>query len=120
MVAEIEELEQMDASELHARRLNAKEMLTHMKNEKIVFLIADETVENLWRRSTSENIHLKSGIAQTEEKNKNFFEENQADSLLQPFFKKTQRGMMRKLKVTSDNSLEFGKACEDLSWNHCT
>ena len=26
-----------------------------------------------------------------------------------------------KPKVTyTDNSLEFGKACEDLSWNHCT
>ena len=22
--------------------------------------------------------------------------------------------------IFSDNSLEFGKACEDLSWNHCT
>ena len=22
--------------------------------------------------------------------------------------------------VNTDNSLEFGKACEDLSWNHCT
>ena len=27
----------------------------------------------------------------------------------------------RKPKVThTDNSMEFGKACEDLSWNHCT
>ena len=27
----------------------------------------------------------------------------------------------RKPKVIyADNSLEFGKACEDLSWNHCT
>ena len=27
----------------------------------------------------------------------------------------------RKQKVIyTDNSLEFGKACEDLSWNHCT
>ena len=27
----------------------------------------------------------------------------------------------RKLKVIyTDNPLEFGKACEDLSWNHCT
>ena len=27
----------------------------------------------------------------------------------------------RKPKVTyTDNSLEFGKVCEDLSWNHCT
>ena len=22
--------------------------------------------------------------------------------------------------IHADNSLEFGKACEDLSWNHCT
>ena len=22
--------------------------------------------------------------------------------------------------ICADNSLEFGKACEDLSWNHCT
>ena len=28
---------------------------------------------------------------------------------------------IRSLKVIyTDNSLEFGKACEDLSWNHCT
>ena len=40
---------------------------------------------------------------------------------------KTQRSLQkflepdRKLKViVTDNSLEFGKACEDLSWNHCT
>ena len=31
MVADIEELEEMDASELHARRLNAKEVLTPLK-----------------------------------------------------------------------------------------
>ena len=31
MVADIEELEQMDASELHARRLNAKEVLTPLQ-----------------------------------------------------------------------------------------
>ena len=24
------------------------------------------------------------------------------------------------ISLSSDNSLEFGKACEDLSWNHCT
>ena len=32
-VADIEELEQMDASEIRARRLNAKEVLTPMKNK---------------------------------------------------------------------------------------
>ena len=33
LVADIEELEHMDASELHARRLNAKEVLTPMKGD---------------------------------------------------------------------------------------
>ena len=34
-VADIEELEEVDASELHARRLNAKEVLTPMKNDNV-------------------------------------------------------------------------------------
>ena len=33
MVADIEELEQMDASELHSRRLNAKEVFTPMEGD---------------------------------------------------------------------------------------
>ena len=48
LVADTEEMEQMDASELHARRLNAKEVSTPMKGDKFV-------------RSTSENIHLHPG-----------------------------------------------------------
>ena len=44
-VADIEELEQMDASELHARRLNAKEVLTPESGEKFICPIADGTVE---------------------------------------------------------------------------
>ena len=35
----------MDASEIRARRLNAKEVLTPMKNEKFVFPVADRTVK---------------------------------------------------------------------------
>ena len=41
--------------------------------------------------------------------------------------KKTQRSLQKFLEperkpkvIYTDNSLEFGKACEDLSWNHCT
>ena len=33
MIADTEEVEDMDASEIHARRLNAKEVLTPMKGE---------------------------------------------------------------------------------------
>ena len=45
MVANIEELEEMDASELYARRLNAKEVLTPMRGEIFIFPIADGTVK---------------------------------------------------------------------------
>ena len=45
MVADVEELEEMDASELHARRLNAKEVLTPMKGEIFIFPVADGTVQ---------------------------------------------------------------------------
>ena len=71
MVADIEELEQMNASELHARRLNAKEVLTLMKNEKIVFPVADGTVKNLWRRSTSTNIHFNQKSSETRKETRN-------------------------------------------------
>ena len=45
MVADIEKLERMDASELHARWLNAKEMLTPRKVEKLIFPVAGGTVK---------------------------------------------------------------------------
>ena len=47
LIADIEELEEMDASELHARRLNAKEVLTSMKADNLGFPVADGTVKTL-------------------------------------------------------------------------
>ena len=44
MVADIEELEEMDASELHARRINAKEVLTPQRSGNFIFPVADGTV----------------------------------------------------------------------------
>ena len=41
----LKKLEQMDASEIHARRLNAKEVLTPMKGDNFTFPIADGTVK---------------------------------------------------------------------------
>ena len=45
MVADIEELEEVDASELDARRLNAKEVLRPKKGDKFMFPVADGTVK---------------------------------------------------------------------------
>ena len=45
MVADIEQLEEMDAPELHARRLNAKEVLTSKRRGNFIFPVADGTVK---------------------------------------------------------------------------
>ena len=45
MNADIEELEEMDASEIYAGRLNAKEVLTPMKGDNFIFPVADGTVK---------------------------------------------------------------------------
>ena len=45
MVADVEELKEMDASELHARMLNAKKVSTPMKGDNFIFPVADGTVK---------------------------------------------------------------------------
>ena len=60
-VADIEELEEMDAPELHARRLNAKEVLTPMKGDNFIFPVADGTVNIFGRDRRLETIHLNQG-----------------------------------------------------------
>ena len=66
MVADIEELEEMDASELHARRLNAKEVLTPQRSGNFISPVADGTVkifggEQLLRPPTSISDHPERG-----------------------------------------------------------
>ena len=60
LVADVEGLEQMDASEIYTKRLNAKEVLTPMSGEKF-FPNRGWNGKTLWRRSGSENIHLDPG-----------------------------------------------------------
>ena len=45
LIADIEELEEMDVSEFHARRLNAKEVLTPMRGDNFIFPVATGTVK---------------------------------------------------------------------------
>ena len=58
MVADVEELAEMDASELHSRRLSAKEVLTPQRSGNFIFPVAHGTVkifgrEQRLRTSTS-------------------------------------------------------------------
>ena len=58
LVADIEELETMDASEIYAKRLNAKEVIFPQRKWKIHFPSRRWTNKIWWRRAATENIHL--------------------------------------------------------------
>ena len=58
MIADIEELEEMDASEILARRLNAKEVLMPMNGDNSILPSRRWNSQNFRRRSGSENIHF--------------------------------------------------------------
>ena len=49
MVADIEELETMDASEIYSKRLNAKEVIFPKENGKFIFPVADGRIKLLGR-----------------------------------------------------------------------
>ena len=56
LVADLEELETMDASEIHSNRLNAKEVIFHQKEN--LFSNRRWTNQTPWRRSRPGNTHL--------------------------------------------------------------
>ena len=56
LIADLEELETMDASEIYSRRLNAKEVIFPKQGE--YFSSRRWTNQNPWRRSGTENIYL--------------------------------------------------------------
>ena len=99
MVEDFEDFEKMDVSEIHARRLNAKEVLTPMKGEKFIIRIADGTVKLSGGISGSENIHLNPGSPRRRRRTRQTFQENQT-ALLQPHFK-THRCMIVKQEMIS-------------------
>ena len=47
LIADLEELETMDASEIYSKRLNAKEVLFPNENGKFIFPIADGRIKTL-------------------------------------------------------------------------
>ena len=59
LVADIEELETMNASEIYSKRLNAKEVV--FPKWKFYFSSRRWTNQTFWRRSGSENTHLDTG-----------------------------------------------------------
>ena len=85
----------------HTRKLNAREVLTPQRSGNFVFPIADGTVE-IFRGEQ----RLRTSTLTPERK---FFEESQMNYILQTHFLTTQRGMTRKLKMTSGPSQEISR-----------
>ena len=72
MVADIEELETMDASEIYSKRLNAKEVIFPKEKWKIHFSSRRWTNKIRCRRSGTENIHLDTGSPNSRRRSKRF------------------------------------------------
>ena len=58
LIADLEELETMDASEIYSKRLNAKEVIFPKEKGEFYFSNRRWTNQNPWRRSGTENIRL--------------------------------------------------------------
>ena len=65
MVADSEELENLDSSQIHARRLNAKEVLMPNNGNHFKCPIADGHSQVVWKRAGFPKIHLKPGLSCT-------------------------------------------------------
>ena len=71
MVADIEELETMNASEIYSKRLNAKEVIFSKENGTY-FSSRRWTNQTSWRRSRPENIHLDTAAIKSRRKSRRF------------------------------------------------
>ena len=72
LVADIEELETMDASEIYSKRLNAKEVIFHHRKWKIYFSSRRWTNQSCRKRSGTENTHLGTGTPNSRRMSRRF------------------------------------------------
>ena len=115
VVADVEELEEMEESELYARRLNAKKVLTPQRSGNYIFPVADGTVkifgrEHRLRRSTFNRERPERGEEQEIPSRK-----IRRMSFSQQHHKTTQHGMMWKLKMISGRLQEISFIV--ITWN---
>ena len=68
LVADLEELETMDASEIYSKRLNAKGGDISQRKREFLFFQSQMDESNPWRRSRPENIHLDTAASNSRRK----------------------------------------------------
>ena len=72
LVADLEELETMDASEIYSKRINAKDVTFPKEKGEFIFPIADGRIKTPWRRSRPENTHLGTAATSSRRKSRRF------------------------------------------------
>ena len=72
MVADFEELELMDVSEIYTKRLNAKEVTFPIENGKFIFPVTDGRIKFVGEGSGTENIHFDTGSSNSRRRSKRF------------------------------------------------
>ena len=72
LIADLEELETMDASEIYSKRLNAKEVIFPEEKRRIYFSDRRWTNKNPWRRSGPEDIHLGTAATNSRRQSRRF------------------------------------------------
>ena len=83
LIAEIEDLEKLDASEIYPRRLNPKEVIITHKDGELVFLVADGSAKLSEReRLRVPRNHSETGIHRKERESQGDGEEFQLDEEL--------------------------------------
>ena len=72
LIADIEELETMDVSEIYSKRLNAKEAIFPKENGNFTFSSRSWTNRTFWKRSDPENIHIETGTSNSRRRKSRF------------------------------------------------
>ena len=70
LVADIEELETMDALEIYSKRLNAKEVIFPKEKGELIFPVADGRIKTLGRDQELRDIHLDTGTSNSRRKSR--------------------------------------------------
>ena len=100
-MADIEELETMDASEIYSKKIQCKGSVDAAKKWKLHIPSRRWNSQNLWGEQ-----RLRTSTSTPDRPERGEEKRSQMNYILQPHFKKTQPRMMRKLKVTSGRSQE--------------
>ena len=70
LIADLEQSETMDASEIYSKRLNAKDLIVPKEGE--LFPIADGRIKTPWRRSGPEDVHFDTAATNSRRKSRRF------------------------------------------------